>query len=399
MNEHVRATPYGRSTLSLGQLAAAATVRACPPETVANRRSVLRDVVTARSALGLAPNALNVLEALLSFLPGDVMSAGADVVVHAGNDKLQRRLKGLDLRSIRRHIASLIEAGLVMRRDSPNGKRYVKRGPDGERAEVYGFDLSPLVARASYIAAIAAEIEAEQRRAAMLREQVQTTRRFIRQALALAMEHELPGDWDAVRSAYSVHVPNVPRGEGASSLEQRLADLKAIARRVDNLLPTCGFPVEESTNAGQVAPLHLKSNTESISCSEPAAETAGAARSTVTREEAKPTVQLGLVLKVCPDIADYAGDPIRSWRDLSATANVVRSSLGISPSAWEEARREMGETEALTTLAAILQRSSEIRSAGGYLRALTQKAKAGSYSSANLIMSQFKRQLADAGAP
>lgn len=399
MNEHVRATPHGRSTLSLGQLAAAQTVKRCPPETVANRRTVLKDAVEARTALGLAPNALNVLEALLSFLPGDVMTVGRDVVVNPSNVSLQRRLKGLDLRSIRRHIASLVEAGLVMRRDSANGKRYSNReGPNGA-TERYGFDLSPLVARAANISSLAADIAAEHRRTAMLREQVQNVRRFIRQALALAMEHDLPGDWDAVRSAYSIHVPNVPRGEGASSLEQRLADLKAIAQRVDNLLPSCGFPVEESTNAGQGGHLHLESNTDSITCSEPAAETAGSAMSSPTTAEPKPTIPLGLVLKACPDIADYAGDPIRSWRDLSATANVVRSSLGISPSAWEEARREMGETEALTTLAAILQRSSEIRSAGGYLRALTQKAKAGSYSSANLIMSQFKRQLADAGAP
>ncbi len=253
-------------------------------------------------------------------------------------------------------------------------------------------------ARASYIAAMAAGIEAEQRRAAMLREQVQNTRRFIRQALALALEHDLPGDWDAVRVAYSVHVTNVPRGEGVSSLERRLADLNVIALRVDNLLPNGGFPVEESTNAGQGDRLHLESNTESVSCSEPAAGEAGAARSTVTRTEAKPTVALGLVLKACPDIADYAVTPIRSWRDLADAAHAVRPMLGISPSAWEEAKREMGEVEASVTLAAILQRSAEIRSAGGYLRKLTEMARSGSYSSANLIMSQFKRQLIGAGA-
>jgi len=88
-----------------------------------------------------------------------------------------------------------------------------------------------------------------------------------------------------------------------------------------------------------------------------------------------------MVLSACPDIVDYAKGGIGNWRDFLATATVVRPMLGISPSAWEEAQTVMGETQAAIVLACLLQRSSAIQSAGGYLRELTRKARAGSFRS------------------
>ena len=69
---------------------------------------------------------------------------------------------------------------------------------------------------------------------------------------------------------------------------------------------------------------------------------------------------LGMVLNACPDIVDYAKGGIANWRDFLATAAVVRPMLGISPSAWEEARMVMGEAEAAVVVACLLQRSSTI---------------------------------------
>ena len=98
-------------------------------------------------------------------------------------------------------------------------------------------------------------------------------------------------------------------------------------------------------------------------------------------------------MKACPDIADYAKGGISSWRDLLATATVVRSMLGISPSAWEEAQAVMGEMQAAVVVACILQRGAAIRSAGGYLRGLTEKARAGEFSLGPILMSQVNAQM------
>jgi replication initiation protein RepC len=87
-----------------------------------------------------------------------------------------------------------------------------------------------------------------------------------------------------------------------------------------------------------------------------------------------------MVLDACPDIADYARNGIRSWRDLSDVADLVRSMLGISSSAWREAQNVMGSEAAAATVAAILQRAEHIKSPGGYLRTLVERKRAGQYS-------------------
>lgn len=99
-----------------------------------------------------------------------------------------------------------------------------------------------------------------------------------------------------------------------------------------------------------------------------------------------------MILNACPDIVDYAKGGISNWRDFLATAAVVRPMLGISPSAWEDARDAMSETAAAIVLAAILQRSSAINSAGGYLRSLTDKARAGEFSVGPMLMALLSKQ-------
>ena len=54
----------------------------------------------------------------------------------------------------------------------------------------------------------------------------------------------------------------------------------------------------------------------------------------------------------------------------------------------------MGQGDAAIAVAAMLERSGEITSAGGYLRALTAKARAGEFSTGPLVMAQMKRNAA-----
>jgi replication initiation protein RepC len=90
---------------------------------------------------------------------------------------------------------------------------------------------------------------------------------------------------------------------------------------------------------------------------------------------------LAIVLKGCPEILAYGpGGAVTTWRDLMTAAVTVRSFLGISPSAYEEACAIMGDTQAAIAVACIYERSSHINSPGGYLRDLTTKAKRGEFS-------------------
>jgi len=97
-----------------------------------------------------------------------------------------------------------------------------------------------------------------------------------------------------------------------------------------------------------------------------------------------------MVLQACPDIADYARHGISSQRDFLTAVGIVRTALGISPSAWTEACEAMGEEAAAVTVAAILQKGEGIKSPGGYLRNLTQRARAGQYSLGPVIMALLR---------
>ena len=80
---------------------------------------------------------------------------------------------------------------------------------------------------------------------------------------------------------------------------------------------------------------------------EPGFRESQGAKSEPSSEPSRPPQQaypLGMVLEACPDIVDYAKGGISNWRDFLCVAAVVRSMLGISPSAWEAAQIGHGRT-------------------------------------------------------
>jgi replication initiation protein RepC len=98
-----------------------------------------------------------------------------------------------------------------------------------------------------------------------------------------------------------------------------------------------------------------------------------------------------MVLDACPDLADWSrSGAVASWSEFVGTAATVRSALGISPSAWEEARAAMGELPASVVVAAILQKGEAVKSPGGYLRSLTEKARAGTFSLGPILMALIR---------
>jgi Replication protein C C-terminal region len=100
-----------------------------------------------------------------------------------------------------------------------------------------------------------------------------------------------------------------------------------------------------------------------------------------------------MVLDACPAIADWTPAPIRDWPEFIRAATVVRAALGVSPSAWQDAVAAMGEPEAAVCVVAILQRAEAIKSPGGYLRVLTDKARAGQFSLGPVLMALLRAKL------
>ncbi len=119
------------------------------------------------------------MNALLSFYPGAELSGENGLVVFPSNAQLSLRTHGMAGTTLRRHLACLVESGLILRRDSPNGKRYARRSRNGAVGEAFGFDLSPLLARADEFKAAAAELAAAKQYHRLMRERLSLCRRDI----------------------------------------------------------------------------------------------------------------------------------------------------------------------------------------------------------------------------
>jgi replication initiation protein RepC len=375
-----------------------------PPEKVVHKWKIFHAICTARPRLGVSERSLSVLNALLTFHPETALTGEDDLVVFPSNHQLSLRAHGMPASTLRRHLAVLVDVGLVVRRDSPNGKRYARKGSAGEIELAFGFDLAPLVVRSEEFESLAADIEAEARALKLVRERITLCRRDLAKMIATGIEEGVPtrqggqgpADWQEVHAAFRSIVDQIPRTATRQELEPIADELSQLADDVLNLLETHIKSTNPSANESHTERHIQNSNTDPLIDLEPSLQEARAARAEPKSQPprvAEGTYPLGMVLSACPDIVDYAKDGISSWRDLLATTAVVRSMLGISPSAWEEAQTVLGETPAAIVVACILQRGAAIRSAGGYLRGLTRKAEAGEFSLGPILMSQINSRL------
>ena len=367
-----------------------------------NKWELLRELSKAQAAFGVTERDLTVMQGLLSFFPDDALGGNAEMVVFPSNKAICERLNGMPCSTMRRHLARLVEAGLLMRRDSPNGKRYVRK--HGEERVAFGFDLSPLYCRTEEIARAAEAVREAEDRVRRLREVVSLMRRDLA-ALAEFGEEIQPGLglWDQFRDKAVLTARALRRKLTLEELSAYRTDLEALLDRARNVID--GPETEEmNTNGANPERHHHNSNKESIDL-EPALEKGGVAAGApdvetdapgADVEEADtrrvPKIPLHLVIAGCPSLKTFYQGNIRHWHQLFDAACHVRPAMGISASAWEEAQRFMGPEQASIVVVAMLERFADIRSPGGYLRALTSKAAAGEFSCGPMIMALMSRR-------
>lgn len=406
MQSHSPTTPFGRRSLTLAHVASQMVATERPPEKIVHKWKIFHAICTARPRLGVSERALSVLNALLTFHPETALTGEDDLIVFPSNHQLTRRAHGMPASTLRRHLAVLVDAGLIVRRDSPNGKRYARKDNAGEIELAFGFDLSPLVVRSEEFESLAADIEAEARALKLVRERITLCRRDIAKMIATGIEEAVPtrrggqgpADWQVVHAAFRAIVDQIPRTATRQELEPIADELSQLADDVLNLLEAHIKSKNPSGNESHSERHIQNSNPEALIELEPSlreGRAAGAESKPQPSRAGEGAYPLGMVLSACPDIVDYAKGGISSWRDFLATAAVVRSMLGISPSAWEEAQKVMGEVPAAIVVACILQRGAAINSAGGYLRGLTRKAEVGEFSLGPILMAQINSRRRD----
>lgn len=392
MEMQIATTPFGGRSMSLGLLVAQQNTSHRIDEGKAiDKWQLYKALCEAKTIIGVSDRSLAVLSALLSFYPDSDLNVESGLIVFPSNKQLSLRAHGMPDPTLRRHLAALLTAGLILRRDSPNGKRYTHKDRAGHIEEAFGFSLAPLLVRSDEILAAAEAVRAGNAALRLTRERITLQRRDIAKLIEVGVEEAMPGDWAGLWKAFRAVVDAIPRRAGLSQLEAILSELTTIRENVDNSLTFKQNTRNMNGNAAHTERQHTESNSESHSDLEPALEKAkGRAEPHLTTMEPPKGLPLGLILKACPDIEDYAASGIDNWRDLMVTAAQVRGYLGISPSAYEDALDRLGQENTAIVIACILQRANHINSAGGYLRGLTEKARAGELSVGSMVMACLK---------
>lgn len=419
--EHI-STPFGGRGLSAGMLAAQTLAADCPPgKMLDDKWQLLRNLTDARHAFRLSDRAVAVLSALLSFHRDAAISAEG-CVVFPSNRKLSERAHGISESTLRRALAQLVEAGLVIRKDSPNGKRYPKGNAP---ADAYGFDLTPLIAREQEIAAAAEAVKEERKRERDARERITVLSRDIRKAANFLLEATDGTHEDAMDVLEQLIGTLKDRPRSLSEAEDQAFDLGLLMAKVARMVAVDheaanSRPYNKNSDNLHANPIQTErhkqdSNLTNILSPEPSFENGesdlgqdhpendkmredGRDReiaSPARRSAATSTdrFDVATIMAACPSLKEWSGLLyVRDWDDLFRAALAVRPALGISPSAWQEAVDAMGETGAAVTMATILQRTEDgiIRNPGGYLRTLVAEAVVGKFSPAPIVVSLLK---------
>ncbi|AYD03502.1 plasmid replication protein RepC [Neorhizobium sp. NCHU2750] len=342
---------------------------------------LIRALIEARDVYGLSDRSIMVLEALTTFHQDRELDGSAPIIVFPSNVELSIRSRGMSPATLRRHLAALVEQGFIFRRDSANGKRFCRRDENGQVEDAFGFDLAPFALRAEEILASAEKVRAENKRLATLRAEMTLHLRDVAKIIEAALHEGRKGEWlDFQERLAALFVRRLRQMDGMD-LERRLADLVRLRAEVETQYLD-GLSEQEMSANDALFERHIQnsktdpnielSGQEQIKRQAPSA---GAKRK--PREEA---ISLDEFLQRCPQMGDYVKGGIHDWRDVLAAAELVRSMLGVSPSAWVDARQAMGDRTAAIVIAAMLEKAETIRSAGGYLRELSRKAQAGRFS-------------------
>jgi replication initiation protein RepC len=354
-----------------------------------SRGHILAAFKRAASCLGIAPRLRDAVDVLMSYSQAQDWQAGSRPIVWPSNAALQEHL-GLCKRQVQYLLRTLIDARLIVAVDSPTGRRWGRRHPTtGRIVEAYGFDLAPLAVRYPEFVAVAERARADRAARAALRRRLTIAVKAIRQIGETALAYELDGqDWqawaqEAVALARAVAGDATQLEAVVSALEVRRADgennLKTVfcseetaptdAANCISITTTKQLPADESATSNADLEHHSYPKGTTSSANEQALP--------ASPELEDHAISPWFILKVSPALKPYIVSPKPTWSHIVDAADWVRGNLGISRHAWTEACATMGRYNAAAAIAVIAAKSTEIRSTGGYLRALTERARQG----------------------
>lgn len=339
-------------------------------------RHILRSLQMASAEYGLKERHLAVLDMLGSFL--QELGPEGEAIVFASNQAMSERARGMDIQRIQRVMRDLIEKRLVIRRSSPNGKRYVRRDMSGQIRAAFGIDLGPLFERENEFRDARERAQARELRRRMLRDELSLLR----------MSFTPESDTD-------IRIRKLLRRRGASveALEALLRDLApedaqepalpsksqsdAVMRNTDQEdeteKPTLVDSSETTPDAHQFDMHHQRVIQNNIDKKRlPASET--------RQRQGEPLVEVlhcNEVAEACPKAMEFTPESPKDWRDLVRYAQALAPMIGIPDKLSRKAQERFGLPSYSAVILCLVERygPQKIRNPAGYLtRLLAEEA-------------------------
>ncbi len=367
--------------------------------------------------IGLKAGDMLLLDTLGAFTQAQDWEEGQRPIVWASNSYLMEQT-GFSLSALKRHARRLAEIGVIAFKDSPNGKRWGHRDADGRILEAYGFDLSPLSARAEEFEHLHAELQAERELCQRLKRQITVARRMIRARIEAAQGGALSGPWTQLSSLFEDLLGRLPRRNTASEalarllgwfreLQERVEATYLKAVRADEVVENTPATAEQEPKEIQemdpreaISEPHILTTTQlnSVTCNRSETEQAAAVVPNAppeekvdreledwvveTRKKRGAALDLPTVMQACPEFASWArnmGGYLKDWGDLHRVVGQLRPMIGVSEHAWNLAQDRLGPQVATAALVLTFDKhcAGEVASPGGYLRGMVEKAGAG----------------------
>ena len=368
--------------------------------------------------LGLKPSDMMLLDTFGAFTKPQDWEQSRRPIVWASNAYLMEQT-GFSLSALKRHARRLVDAGLISFRDSSNGKRWGHRDDQGYIIEAYGYDLSPLAARAEEFQHLFAQIQDDRQFCQRTKRQITITRRIIRAKVDQALENALHGPWRELSAAFEALLSKLPRG---NATPERLLDMLEWLSELKNSVEQAfqgafkyGDEVVENTSQtqeqvsndtqymnpkGVTNDPHILDTKQLNPVSSNALDkrkVAGGADklplpdpveskdinwNTFGKKGQGSEIDIATIMQSCPGFAEIArdlGGYVNDWDQLHRLAGQIRPMVGISEDAWAVAQQRLGPQMAAAALALIFDKfnTGEIASPGGYLRGMVEKAGAG----------------------
>ncbi len=330
--------------------------------TIPERHIIVATIRNAAPLLGLTATVITTLDAMLSCLA----PKRNHHTVFASNATLTFRRNGISDRTLRRHAATLQEMGLLVRRDSPNGKRFTKHSKQEGKALRFGFDLTPLFDRLYEIADMAAKA---------LREREQIA--YIRAKIRVAANSLIQDDPDSRTGHDTLRI--LRRKLSLADCEQLFDQLSTIIEAEGATDQTCYQTPQMAANDGQFVRHHHRSTKEDIDINA-TGETQGTKNSTIEKNITVPEL-----LAACPEAAGFSLRKIETVQDVVDHARTLAPMIGINSQTYEAAQARLGPLKTAATVWAILQFHDKITSVGAYFRSITTGSRSQDYSVEKLV--------------